>query len=136
MAKGFFLGLLGLFFATVLMLFAYQLNMLPASVYPFAYKFMQAFSFIAPVPPALEKFEGTWVVTFTPTRPQSDLGTCAIPSGLLRTHAGAFTGNVGSSVPIKASTTDDGRLTGVIGNGSTLRKGTLVAYIEKGAGQG
>lgn len=139
MAKAFLLGLFGLFFTAILVLFAYQFNMLPVSVYPFAYKLMQSFPFLAPIPPSFEKFEGTWAVTFTPRRPQSDIGTCDLPSGSLHVHAGKFTGAVGfsgPSVPITANTTDDGRLTGIIGNASTVRKGTLVADIQNGVGRG
>ncbi|MBY0294065.1 hypothetical protein K2Q08_01885 [Patescibacteria group bacterium] len=139
MAKSFFLGLVALFFTAVLFMFAYQLNMLPASAYPFIQKFLQSFSLTKSTPPSLEKFEGSWTLTFTPTRAQSDIGTCALPSGSLRVHAGKFTGAVGepgSSMPVNANVTDDGKLTGVIGNNSTSRKGTITANIGNGAGQG
>lgn len=140
MAKSFLLALFTLFFMGVMLLFAYQLNMLPPSAYGVAYELRTKLPFLGlSGPPSLEKYEGTWSITFIPSRAQSEIGTCAIESGLLNAHKGIFTGTVGgvgTTMPLYASTTDNGRFTGVLGGSSSVRKGTLVADIYKGSGRG
>ncbi len=140
MAKTIFIGFFVLFFGAVGFMFAFQFDMLPPPLYSLAYKIELGTPFLSSrIPPSLEKYEGTWSITFAPIRVQSDIGVCAIESGLLHVHSGVFSGTVGSTgstLPITASTTDDGRLMGAIGGSSAVRKGTLGANLQNGYGRG
>lgn len=139
MAKAFLLTLFTFFFIAVVGIFAYQFNMLPASVYPFAYRVAQSFPFLAPVPPSLEKFEGAWKVAFIPSKLNTDIGTCTIEGGTIRVHAGVFTGSVGvtgAPLAFSANANDEGALTGTLGSRTSSRKGTIEARLGGGQGSG
>jgi hypothetical protein len=140
MAKAIFVGFFVIFFGIVGLIFAFQFDMLPQPLYSLVYKVELSVPFLRnSIPPSLEKFEGTWSIAFAPIRAQSDIGSCAIETGLLHVHAGTFSGTiggVGSTLPVNASTTDDGRMTGTIGGTATVRKGTLAANLQDGYGRG
>jgi hypothetical protein len=140
MAKALLIGFFTIFFGAVCLMFAFQFNMLPQPLYSLAYKIELSTPFFSSrIPPSLEKYEGTWSITFAPDRAQSDLGICAIETGFLHVHSGVFSGTVGAagfSLPIIASTTDDGRFAGNLGGTASVRKGTLAANLQGGYGRG
>ena len=139
MAKAFFFTTVIVCFGAIGLLFAQELNLLPAPVYSFLYGIESSVPFFnTSVPPYLQKFEGNWMMTLTPTSAESELGDCSIISGLLHVQKGVFSGSIGplgSAFVVVASTTEDGALSGTFG-GTTVRMGTLTATLQNGEGAG
>lgn len=97
-------------------LWLFQAGLLPQNVYSPLYGFLDALPFTEHADdPALQKFEGHWMLTFSAEASSSPLGTCLNFTTVVAAHDGMFMGHVtipGYLISIEASTTENGAVSG------------------------
>ena len=140
MGKAFLIGIPLAVFIAIGAVFLSGLGLIPAPVYSFLYVAELHIPFFQPnIIPYLEKFEGNWNVSLTPSPGvSSTITNCTTTGGLVHVHNGVFSGTIGhtgSALPFTATTTEEGSLVAAFG-GVTLYVGQVQATLQGAAGQG
>lgn len=115
------------------------LGLIPQPIYSFLYDIEKSLGLGGESDvPSLQKFEGYWRVAFVPTIEESELGKCVHVEGNLRVHNGLFSGSIGpfgSSMGVRASTTENGTVSGVFSTAG-IHRGTINGRLRDQFGTG
>ncbi|MGH7141365.1 MAG: hypothetical protein ACREGH_01890 [Minisyncoccia bacterium] len=107
------LGVLGIGF-----MWLFEAGLLPNGLYAPIYNFIDASPLATRADdPALEKFEGHWTLTFSPSASSSPLSECPEFTTFVDAHNGAFSGHAtipGYLIVVAASTTVSGTVSGTL----------------------
>jgi len=115
------------------------LGLVPQPIYSFLYKIEKNLGFgSASNTPYLQKFEGYWEMSLTPSVVESELGKCPSLQGNVRVKEGQFSGSLGefgSSAGIHAKVTESGVWSGTFSTAG-VHTGTIKGKIINGKGEG
>lgn len=126
-------------FAAVGIAMVAGLGLVPQSIYSFLYKVEKDLGFGGTSDaPHLQKFEGYWDISLTPSIVESELGKCSNIEGTVRVQSGQISGSIGSfgsSIGIRAKVTENGMWSGTFSTAG-VHKGTIKGKILNGKGDG
>lgn len=137
--KAFLITVVIFCFAAVGLAMVAGLGLVPQSVYSFLYEIERDLGWGGKDgAPYLQKFEGYWEMTLTPSIPESEIGTCNGVTGSVRVKDGQFSGSIGSfgsSMGIRANVQENGTMSGTFSTAG-VHKGTLQGKMLDGRGDG